>query len=75
VGSRSLVNPQSVVWTVKYCNNLNGLCLHQAHSTKGLKPLNNRCWKYLEILFVLEGGQEAENLMKENLLQNVPDLV
>lgn len=75
VPSCSLVNPQSVAWTIKFCNNLNGLCLHQTHSIKGLKPLNNRCWKDLEMLVVIWSGQEAGNLTKQSFSQKVPDLV
>lgn len=46
--SPSLVNPP-VAWIVTFCDDLNGLCLHQTHSIKGLKLLNNSCCKYLEI--------------------------
>lgn len=49
--SPSLVSPHSVAWTVKFHNDLNGSCLHQTHSIKVLKLLNNSCWKYLEMLF------------------------
>lgn len=34
----------------KIFNNLNGLFLHQTHSVKALKALNNRFWKYSDML-------------------------
>lgn len=49
-GTPSLVHPPAA-WTVKFHNDWNGLCLHQTHSIKGLKLLNNACYKYLEMLF------------------------
>lgn len=75
MASRSPVNPQSVAQATQFFNNLNGLCLHQTGSVKALKTLNNRCQKYLEMLFVIRGGQEAGNLTEESYSQKVPDLV